>query len=81
MNASRPPPTCLASFAVGNTSDNEIKFGLVHFSNYTISDEATAEEIIDAGLSQLEATRIHNWLSRKIIDSKRTGGDISTVLS
>ncbi|MFA6238028.1 MAG: hypothetical protein WC635_11915 [Bacteriovorax sp.] len=62
---------------VGKQAPNEIKLALLHFSNYTISDEATAEEIIDQGLSQMEGTRISNWLSRKILHSNRTMGDIA----
>lgn len=61
----------------GKQAPNEIKIGLLHFSNYTISDQATAEEIIDQGLSQMETTRISNWLTRKILKSNRTMGDIA----
>lgn len=61
----------------GKQTPNEIKISLLHFSNYTISDQATAEEIIDQGLSQMETTRISNWLARKILKSNRTMGDIA----
>jgi hypothetical protein len=62
---------------LGKQSSNEIKIALFHFSNYTISDEATAEEIIDQGLSRMETTRIGNWLARKILKSNRNLGDVS----
>lgn len=65
---------------VGKQNPNEIKIGLLHFSNYTISDEPTVEEIIDQGFSTMESTRIANWFNRKILKSNRTNGDIAQDL-
>lgn len=64
----------------GNQTPNEIKVSLLHFSNYTISNDPSAAEIIDQGLSRMENTRISNWLTRKILESKRTNGDIAKDL-
>lgn len=61
---------------IGTQNPSEIKIGLLHFSNYTISDEATADEIIDQGFSNMESTRIANWINRKILNSTRAQGDV-----
>jgi hypothetical protein len=65
---------------IGKPNPNEIKLGLLHFSNYTISDEPSVDEIIDHGLSQNESIRISSWLNKKLLEKQKTGGDISKEL-
>jgi len=61
-------------------NQNEIKLGLLHFSNYTISNDPNAEEIIANGLSQMEEIRIASWLGREILKAKKSGGDLQDIL-
>jgi len=61
-------------------NQQEIKLGLLHFSNYTISNDPNAEEIIANGLSQMELIRISSWLNRQILKAKKNGGNIKDAL-
>lgn len=61
-------------------NQNEVKLGLLHFSNYTISNDPNAEEIIANGLSQMEITRIASWMNRQILKAKKSGANIKEEL-
>ena len=45
---------------------SSVEFSLMHFSNYLTSDDRKVQDIIDIGQSELQSTRIWNWLGKKI---------------
>lgn len=58
----------------------EIKLGLQHFSNYSVTSDPTFEEIVAQGFTRSELTRISNWLAHKLLQAEKNGGDPVSVL-
>lgn len=52
-------------------NDQSVELGLLHFSNYIISDDAKVQEIIDLGMPDTELLRINNWVNKKIENYKK----------
>lgn len=66
----------------GTPTNNEIKLSLFHFSNYTISDELSLDQIVTNGVSTMHESQAASWLAHQLLIDKKNGtNEVADIMS